>query len=103
MSSMNLTEELLLLEQELKSKCSLSFLESLARETGMIQRARKCKAQEILNKKDSIIIKPPIGAGDKGVSKLDTEDNVEVFIKEDTIINYTIMLAPIDEPQKINY
>ncbi len=34
---------------------------------------------EFLNKKDSIIIKPPIGAGGKGVSKLDTGDDVEVF------------------------
>ncbi|EMA6345232.1 IS4 family transposase [Bacillus cytotoxicus] len=49
MSLMNLTEELQLLEQELKSKFSLSFLESLARETGMIQRARKCKAQDIVS------------------------------------------------------
>ncbi|PEA52490.1 IS4 family transposase, partial [Bacillus pseudomycoides] len=30
-------------------KFSLSFLESLARETGMIQRARKCKAQDIVS------------------------------------------------------
>lgn len=35
--------------------------------------------------KDRIIIKPPIGAGGKGVSKLDTGDDVEVFIKENGI------------------
>jgi hypothetical protein len=35
-----------------------------------------------LNKKDSVIIKPPVGAGGKGVSKLDTGDDVEVFIKD---------------------
>lgn len=40
---------------------------------------------EFLNKKDRIIIKPPIGAGGKGVSKLDTGDDVEVFIKENGI------------------
>ncbi len=45
MTAMNLIEELQLLEQELKGKFSLSFLESLARETGMIQHARKYKAQ----------------------------------------------------------
>ncbi|WP_336746868.1 ATP-grasp domain-containing protein [Bacillus cereus] len=40
---------------------------------------------EFLNKKDSIIIKPPIGAGGKGVSKLDTGDDVEVFFEENGI------------------
>lgn len=35
--------------------------------------------------KDSIIIKPPIGAGGKGVSKLDTGDDVGVFIKDNGI------------------
>lgn len=40
---------------------------------------------EFLNKKGSIIIKPPIGAGGIGVSKLDTGDNVEVFIKDNGI------------------
>lgn len=40
---------------------------------------------EFLNKKDSIIIKPPIGAGGKGVSKLDTGDDVGIFIKENGI------------------
>jgi predicted ATP-grasp superfamily ATP-dependent carboligase len=40
---------------------------------------------EFLNKKDSIIIKPPIGAGGKGVSKLDIGDDVEVFIKDNGI------------------
>lgn len=49
MYSMNLTEELQLLSQELKNRFSLSFLESLVRETGMIQRARKCKAQDIFS------------------------------------------------------
>ena len=37
--------------------------------------------------KDSIIIKPPIGAGGKGVSKLDTGDDVEVFLKK-MVFNY---------------
>ncbi|MGD6892646.1 ATP-grasp domain-containing protein [Bacillus mobilis] len=37
---------------------------------------------EFLNKKDSVIIKPPIGAGGKGVSKLDTGTDVGRFIKE---------------------
>jgi len=46
---MSLTKELQLLDQELKNTFSLSFLESLARETGMIQRARKCKAQDIVS------------------------------------------------------
>lgn len=49
MPSMSLIEELQLLDQELKNKFSLSFLESLARETGRIQRARKCKAQDIVS------------------------------------------------------
>ncbi|HCX51490.1 MAG TPA: ATP-binding protein, partial [Bacillus sp. (in: Bacteria)] len=40
---------------------------------------------EFLNKKDSLIIKPPIGAGGKGVSKLDTGDDVEVFFEENGI------------------
>lgn len=40
---------------------------------------------EFLNKKDSIILKPPIGAGGKGVSRLDTGDDVEVFIKDNGI------------------
>ena len=37
--------------------------------------------------KDSIIIKPPIGAGGKGVSKLDTEDDVGYLLKI-TVFNY---------------
>lgn len=49
MFSMNFTEELQLLSQELKNTFSLSFLESLAYETGMIQRKRKCKAQDIVS------------------------------------------------------
>ncbi|GKU79117.1 ATP-grasp domain-containing protein [Paenibacillus sp. L3-i20] len=40
---------------------------------------------DFLNKKDSIIIKPPIGAGGKGVSKLDRGDDVEAFIKNNRI------------------
>ena len=40
---------------------------------------------EFLNKKDSIILKPPIGAGGNGVSRLDTGDDVEVFIKDNGI------------------
>ncbi|MED2790123.1 ATP-grasp domain-containing protein [Bacillus wiedmannii] len=40
---------------------------------------------EFLNKKDRVIIKPPIGAGGKGVCKLDTEDEVGGFIKENGI------------------
>ncbi len=48
MSSINFTEELQLLSQELKNTFSLSFLESLAHETGMIQHKRKCKAQDIV-------------------------------------------------------
>ncbi len=38
-----------------------------------------------LNKKDSVIIKPPIGAGGKGVCKLNSRDDVGVFIKENGI------------------
>lgn len=38
-----------------------------------------------LNRKESIIIKPPNGAGGKGVSKLDKGDDVEVFIKDNGI------------------
>ncbi|WP_313799037.1 ATP-grasp domain-containing protein [Cytobacillus sp.] len=37
---------------------------------------------EFLNKKDSLIIKPPIGAGGKGVSKLDIGDDVEGYFKD---------------------
>ncbi|SFC66886.1 ATP-grasp domain-containing protein [Bacillus sp. OV322] len=40
---------------------------------------------EFLNKKDSIILKPPVGAGGKGVSKLDKGNDVEVFIKDNGI------------------
>ncbi|GAB0167857.1 ATP-grasp domain-containing protein [Lysinibacillus sp. CTST325] len=40
---------------------------------------------EFLKKKDSIIIKPPIGAGSIGVSKLVIGDDVERFIKDNGI------------------
>lgn len=40
---------------------------------------------KFLNKKASVIIKPPIGAGGKGVSKLDMGADVEVFIKDNRI------------------
>lgn len=40
---------------------------------------------EFLHKKDSIIIKPPIGVGGKGVLKLDIGDDAEVFIKDNDI------------------
>lgn len=40
---------------------------------------------EFLNRKESIIIKPPNGVGGKGVSKLDIGDDVEVFIKDNDI------------------
>ncbi|WP_232242740.1 ATP-grasp domain-containing protein [Paenibacillus sp. GSMTC-2017] len=40
---------------------------------------------QFLNKKDSIIIKPQIGAGGKGVSKLDRGDDIEVFINNNGI------------------
>jgi hypothetical protein len=49
MTEMKLTEELHLLANELKSKFSLSSLVSLARDTGMIQRERKCKVQDIVS------------------------------------------------------
>lgn len=40
---------------------------------------------EFLHKKNSIIIKPPIGAGGKGVSKLDIGDDIEGFINDNGI------------------
>lgn len=66
MSSMNLTEELQLLDKELKSKFSLTFLESLALETGMIHRIRKCKAQDI----DSLCVFLSKTAGTESLASL---------------------------------
>lgn len=40
---------------------------------------------EFLHKKNSMIIKPPIGAGGKGVSKLDIGDDIEGFMKDNGI------------------
>jgi len=40
---------------------------------------------EFLHKKNSMIIKPPIGAGGKGVSKLDIGDDIEGLMKDNGI------------------
>ena len=40
-------EELRLLGEEFKNKFSISYLQTLANQTGMVRRNRKCRAQDL--------------------------------------------------------